>query len=504
MPATFLNELKLAVFALIKSAKESKVQVKDLPIMRSGSSVHDRAFRIAIGDICSNLVVVRQGQLEEPRTCLAAGINYPTLWTRDNALNTVNFSGLFLPDVAENSLRSVLEYDESDGEWQVGGQYWDAMIWAWGAWSYFLSQGNFRFLQGALKIIERSMQRFESREFDDQIGLFRGPAFFQDGISGYPDELSGEFGSDVRDWVGANPASRHPDGFGIPWFALSTNCLYARAYEVTNLMRKALSLESSEVVSRKEQSLKAAIRRNFWNAERESFDYLILDGGRRFSHQEGAGLALAVIFDIASPQQQAAVFRNAWTAPAGIPCVWPRFERFSVFGDNHFGRHCGTVWPHVQALWAKANLMAGRDDVFHRDLQRMAYRALRDGHFTELYHPITGEEYGGLQERSGVKSIDEWDAVPHTTWGATSFIDLVVSGVLGLRFDTEGVSIAPNVPTGMAHIEVDNIPYRQAKLRVSVRGEGRVISRCTVNGESSTARIPAAVHGETDVQIEMG
>ena len=477
------------------------MKIQDVPYLRTPHEDLARAFRVALGDICSNLVPFREGQLAEPATCLAAGLHYATPWTRDNSLSTWNAMGLLLPDVAENSLRAVLVNDQARGGWRIGGQYWDAIIWAQGAWALYLYHGGRDFLMEASGIIERSLDYFEETEFDAARGLFRGGAFYQDGISAYPDELSGTFGCDVRQWVEGNPDKKHPVGFGIPWFSLSTNCLYAGAYDVVNKMRAELGTPASAPASAKAGAMRQAIHREFWNPARGTFDYLVLPDGRRCDHEEAAGFAFAILLGVTTPEEAASIVEHTHLVPAGVPCIWPQFPRYAAYGGGHVGRHCGTVWPQVQALWARAALKAGRTDLFARELFLMASHAGRDGHFTEIYHPDTGEEYGGIQEHWSDSRIKLWDSVPHTCWGATGFISLIHFGLLGMDYAPEGVRFRPFLPEGLGEIELSNISYRNALLHVSIAGEGTVVKSCRIDGRDSEPFVSADAGGDVRIEI---
>jgi len=56
--------------------------------------------------------------------------------TRDASINAWNGASLILPDVARNTLLSVL--DRTDGGVRIGGQYWDCIVWTTGAWHHYL------------------------------------------------------------------------------------------------------------------------------------------------------------------------------------------------------------------------------------------------------------------------------------------------------------------------------------------------------------------------------
>src|SRR4051812_48652782 len=104
--------------------------------LNSGDARLDQAFRIAVGDLLGNIQSYRAGLLDVPAACLIAGLDYVTPWTRDAASNTWFALSRLAPDVARNTLLSVLERTP-DGTVRIGGQYWDAIIWAQGAWEHY-------------------------------------------------------------------------------------------------------------------------------------------------------------------------------------------------------------------------------------------------------------------------------------------------------------------------------------------------------------------------------
>jgi hypothetical protein len=461
-----------------------------------------RAFRIAVGDLHGNLVRFRQGRLAEPAICLAAGADYDTPWTRDMALNTWSGFGLIAPEIARNSLRAVQEEDGAGG-WRIGGQYWDAVIWAEGAWQLYLFTGDRAWLAEAAAVTRAGLIRFEAEEFDEGLGLFRGPAFFQDGIAGYPDEYSTALGSDVRDWVKTNPGRRAAKGFGIPWMALSTNCLYVNAYRRLDDMRAELGLPAEPRWRERGEALAATIRARYWNPATRRFDYLIAPWGR-CDHQETAGHAFLLLFGIADEEQRAAILTNTTTVAAGAPCVWPTFPRYAAYGANAFGRHSGTVWPQVQGLWADAALRAGRPERFFHELRTLSKHAVRDGQFTEIYHPHTGAVYGGVQEHWEDSHLREWHSVARMAWSATALLRMVFYGLFGMRFATDGVRFAPVLDQASGPIALEGLPYRGATLNLRVDGTGSRIVKSTVNGVAGEPVVPTSARGTVAVAITVG
>ena len=84
------------------------------PEMKSSNSKLNRAYRIAMGDLIGNIRPFQDGLLDEPQPVLLAGLDYDTPWTRDASINVWNGVSLFWPDVARNTLLSVLERKQSN------------------------------------------------------------------------------------------------------------------------------------------------------------------------------------------------------------------------------------------------------------------------------------------------------------------------------------------------------------------------------------------------------
>lgn len=55
--------------------------------------------------------------------------------------------------------------------------------------------------------------------------------------------------------------------------ALSTNCVYFKAYEILAEMAHALG-EPAKEFEEKAAAMKKAVNKNFWNEKRGSYDYL--------------------------------------------------------------------------------------------------------------------------------------------------------------------------------------------------------------------------------------
>lgn len=427
-----------------------------LPGFSCGDDTLNRAFRLALGALALNTRRISAGLLEKPLPCLMAGLDYPSPWTRDAAINVYFAAALLDPAVARNTLLSVLERRE--GAVVIGGQYWDRIIWALGAERLWQTTGDRAFARLAFDALRATADICIREEFDPADGLFRGPAVYGDGVSAYPPRYRNpSLSSSILRWSAEHPALRAPMGGGIPMKALSTNCAYAQAFRTLARLADALGEDPAPYAARAEE-LKAAVNRAFWLPEEGRYGYL----AGECDAQETLGLAFAVLFGVADAAKAQSIFDRAYGTAHGVPCVWPPFPPYDAAG---YGRHCGTVWPHIQGFWALAALKAGRGDLFARELSALAAHAVRDGQFAEIYHPEDGRVYGGIQEGGG--EYLTWRSCSWQTWSAAALLAMVFYGVCGL--DEAGRPGQPFLPEGLGFAELEGLTVRGREIRVSCR-----------------------------------
>jgi glycogen debranching enzyme len=504
----------------VEAAGEPAITDTTFPQFISGKASLDRAFRIAIGDLVTNIAPYQAGLLDGKRHVILAGLDYGTPWTRDAALNTWNGVGLLYPDVTRDTLLSVLE--RRDGKVYIGDQYWDCIVWAVGAWTQYLYTGDKAFLLTAHDAVKNSLAYLEETEFDPGLGLFRGAASSSDGVAGYP-ALYAEPGgfSGISEWPQKNPERRHPAGFGLPMHALSTNCLYYRAYVLIQSMAMELGLAVDPHWEAQANVLKQSVNERFWRSDAGLYRYLVDPFGGS-DYVECLGQAYAILFGLSDESQTRRILVNQYIAPAGVPVLWPTFERYRIpdfrnAGQSGFGRHSGCIWPPFEAIWATTAKQHGRSDLFLRILEKTAEYACRDNQFVEMYHPISGLPYGGLQEGrqdaragdiygvvDGAYLIREWTAKARQSWSASGYIRQIIHGLIGMEFGTEGIAFSPVLPEGSTDVHLTHLPYRNMMLHIHVTGRGTRAARFSVNDHPiSQPFLPAGGQGDTDILIEL-
>lgn len=461
------------------------------PYIKTDNEKINTAYHIAVSDLYGNIKPYKGGLLEKETPVIIAGMGYCTPWTRDAAINTVNGGALLFPDAAKSTLLSVLK--EENGKIMIDGEYWDSIIWVWGAWHEYLLTGDRDFLETAYSAAVNTLEFFENTEFDEKRNLFRGPACYGDGVAAYPDIYAKPGESGIKAFADECGELCVKKGVGIPMFTLSTNCLYFKAYETAEKMAAELGTDKS--FAEKAERMKAAINTHFWNEEKGKYRYICDDFGG-CDYDEGMGHSFAILFGVADKNRAELVLKNQHITSFGTPCVYPSFPRYK----QGYGRHSGTVWPHIQAFWADAAAKNGRFDLFEKEFNMLTDCSVRDGYFSEIYHPETGERYGGLQENKK-QGIVLWESEKKQTWSASGYLHMLFSDIAGMNFEKDGIRFKPYVPEGITDIEIGGLRVRGCGINARISGNGVNVKSFTVNGSRADNFI--RYDGDKDIAIEV-
>lgn len=448
----------------------------------------NRAFRFAMSDIWSNIRPY-SGGLSSEDEALCAGFDYLEPWTRDTAINIMNGGGFLYPEVLKNNLYAVLLKDD-DGYFlcdsveviESSGNYWDSIIWVIGAWHYYVYTGNIDILPMVYQVAKRTLSTYEAEEYDKTLELFRGCGVYADGISAYPDHYLEEnpIYADIAHWPNRNPQrASKVNKSGQIMCTLSNNCVFYEAYMKTAKIADKLGYNAeAKMFEEKAQDLKKSINKNFWRDDLGTYIYLI-DEIASCQYQEGLGLAFAILFGVSNAGQNKQILDNLKSTPHGIACVEPTFDRYKLDADS-FGRHSGTVWPFIQMFIAEASVKANNIKVYEYELEKLTESALKYDGFYEIYHPITGRPYGGVQEAGDWRA---WESVPRQTWSATGYFKAICSGIFGMSFLEDKILFAPNSDiTLVDNAKFSDFKYRDMVLniRLSRTGSASVI----INGDN--------------------
>jgi hypothetical protein len=440
----------------------------------------------------------KSGLMDPDVGIVRAGGGYPQPWTRDASVNSWNATSALAPSLARNTLWAVVDKG-TDGRLRVqqDNQQWDQVVWVTAAWNHYLVTGDRTFLGEAYQTAADTLairEHATTAGYNRTFGLFTGASFFNDGIAGYPAPPA-----DATESVSTG---------SMPWpgvatgMFLSTNELYYAAYVNAANMAVKLGRPASEALFYRIKAavLRWSINKHFWNPKTGLYNYMLLADGTTGAYQEGTGLAFAIVLGIADQSQARSILAHATEMTWGMPDTYPNWTRYS---DTQPGRHNAIVWPMVQGLWAKALAQQGAQGAFASETARLAKLAGNNSGFWEIYNGISGVVDGGWQ-RLGDTVKFHWGSQPDQTWSATAFLDMINSGLFGLGFQDNGLSIAPTLPAGWGDVTMRGLHYRNATLTIALHGAGTQIRSFTIDGKRVHGHhIPASLAGNHTIEITL-
>jgi glycogen debranching enzyme len=343
------------------------------------------------------------------------------------------------------------------------------------------------------------MQQLEGQTYDPKYGLFRGPSVFNDGIAAYPEPV----------YDPTNPSGASMDHPGTRYIkCLSTNCVYYGAYIALNKMAELLNIDNTQTkaYAQKAAYLKQNILKYLYDADNNSFYYLIDQNGGVAKYQEGLGISFAVMFGVIDANKANQLISNAVVSKYGLTTIYPTFPRHS---EAKPGRHNNLIWPMVNGFFAQAAIDSKSYPVFTGEFYKLTHLALDEDKgnydFREIYSPYNGQPEGGWQSNGPTQLQYHWASCKLQTWSATAYISMVLHGLVGARFNANSLSFAPYLPAGITYLKFSNFIYRGRDLNITIRGAGSHIKRFTIDGKVTANDIgeglPAGPHA---VAIELG
>lgn len=473
----------------------------DQTVQQRLGAVHASALRSVSGANtigADRAVYDRSGLLSyPPGTVVRAGGGYPApqRWTRDAAVNAWSGVSLLAPDVGRNTLWSVVDRARDGLVVQQDNQWWDQIVWVLAAHHHYLVTGDRDFLARAYDTSARTLAARRAEHFDPSFGLFAGPGFMNDGISGYPSPPASKS-------VHSSFVLDHPHAAKL--MCLSTNCLYYGAHQALAAMSEALGHPVQAASFRSDaEHLRTAIDQHLWRADAGTYGYLVHGDGPLAGHldtsQEGAGLALAILLGVADSRRAGQILDSTHWQPYGIVNVWPHFPRFD---DRHPGRHNVMVWPMVHGLYGQAAADAGRSEPFALAVDTLAGLVTASGGFYELYNSVTGKVDGGWQGGASGHA-DHFVSQPDQTWSATAYLRLIHEGLFGLTFTDDSLRLAPCLPSTWGPVSLRGLRYRGMTLDVRLSGGGGRVESCTVDGLAGDPVVAADGQGHHTIEVAL-
>jgi hypothetical protein len=408
-----------------------------------------------------------------------AGKGWPQVWTRDSSFATDLALSLLETSLCSSTLRGLKQDVPGIGEcWEqdfcghFGGwpNLTDSIVGAVGAWSLYLVNGDRDSLPIFYKRTVNTLKRAERDAYLADTGLFGGCSSFMESNSAYPAKYA------MNGPLVARTA------------ALSNNALYYQGYVIAGLMADRLG-EDGGPFRAKAQALKAAINNYFWQEDKCYYGYFLDERGKLHPAMEGLGEALCILYGIASPVRSRRVLTATPTTSQGFPCLWPQFAEYVDYtARRSYIYHNGMIWPFVQGYWARAAAELGDLSTFEGELTKLLKLSQKADTFHEFYFPEDGKPDGSSDQ----------------LWSASGYLSMIQHGLIGIRFETGGLSFAPLVPAQFNSLAFRKVHYRDAVFDIAITGHGQKIASFKLDGETKRAPfVDATLTGAHQIEITL-
>ncbi len=410
-------------------------------------------------------------QSVRPDNTFMAGEKWDGVWTRDVSYSILLSLAILEPELAINSLKAkvdnkrIIQDTGTGGSWPVST---DRLTWALAANEIYLVTGDKAWLKYAYEIIKNSVETDKSIVRNPETGLMYGETSFIDWREqSYPK------------WMDSKDIFRSQ--------AIGTNAVHYKTLDILVSMAKDLDEDYSEYEGRKKE-LKGNINKYLWLADKEYYGEFIY--GRTYqsisSRSETLGEALAILFGIADKEKSKKIVENTPIAEYGVPCFYPQIPDIGPYHNNG-------IWPFVVAYWGWASAVTGNEIVLENSISTI-YRAA-SLFLTNKENMVcqTGSFYG-----TAINSNRQ-------LWSVAGNLAIIYRMIFGLSIENNGMRIAPFIPESFkGDYNLNDFPYRSAKLDISISGHGNIITSFKLDGkESENNFIPDNLSGKHKIEIRL-
>ncbi len=399
----------------------------------------------------------------EPDTTLRTGKEWAGVWTRDVSYSIILSMAALQPEASMISLMKkvnpsgqIIQDTGSGGAWPIST---DRMVWVLAAYELYKVTGSREWLEKVYPIALRSMEK-DSATIYSHRGLVKGETSFIDWREqSYPR------------WMQTADISQSE--------AMGTNVMYAAALKAVSDMAAELGHHKvAQEYADKALWLSEAIDRTFYMEETGYYGMYTYGRGEKKivnPRAETLGLALAILYDVASPDHQTDFSQNNPTTPFGPAIFYPQIADIPNYHNN-------ALWPFVGSYWTLAQAKVGNEQGVVEGIGAIFRPAALFATNKENFNLDNGDYFTELNSSNML-------------WSLSGNLALTQQILFGIHFEKEGLRIAPFVPEAFAgERELTNFPYRGARLDIEVKGYGAKVKTLTFNGKSlnPSSVIPAA------------
>lgn len=419
-----------------------KNDISAYPRLKTDNKLHTAIYNMALDEMINAV---------EPDTTLRTGKEWAGVWTRDVSYSIILSMAQLQPEASKISLRKkvnpsgqIIQDTGSGGAWPIST---DRMVWVLAAWEIYKATGDKAWLQEVYPVAEKSIAKDAATVMGEN-GLVKGETSFIDWREqSYPR------------WMQTMDISQSQ--------AMGTNVMYAAALKAFSEMSAVLGKKKvAEEYATLSARMAEAIEREF---TLEDGTWAMYNYGRDSKalnpRTETLGYALAILYDIASPERAKALSQKNPQTPFGASIFYPQIADMPNYHNN-------ALWPFVASYWTLAQAKAGNE------------QGVMEG-IGSIYRPAalfcTNKENFNLDNGDIYTELNSSNML----WCLSGNLSLTNRLLFGLHYEKDGLRIAPFVPQAMAGTRtLENVDYRGAKIDITVEGYGAHVKSLTLNGKA--------------------
>lgn len=433
-------------FMPVEQTWKRKNDISTYPRLQTDNLLHTAIYNLALDEMVNAV---------EPDTTLRTGKEWAGVWTRDVSYSIILSMAALQPEASMISLMKkvnpegqIIQDTGSGGAWPVST---DRMVWTLAAWEIYKVTGDKSWLEKVFPIVERSIAKDDATIYSEK-GLVKGETSFIDWREqSYPK------------WMQTVDISQSE--------AMGTNVMYAAALEAASEMASVLGKKalSSEYL-KKSDALAAAIEKTFALPDKGYWGMYTYGAFNKLVNPraESLGLALSILYDIASPERQRMISESTPQTPFGTPVFYPQISDMPSYHNN-------ALWPWVASYWGLAQAKAGNEQGVMEAIGSVFRPAALFTTNKENLNLDNGDYYTELNSSNML-------------WCLAGNLALTDKILFGLYYEKDGLRVAPFVPKAFEGTRtLANYPYRDGRLDITVEGYGDSVSELWLDGKKIDA-----------------
>ena len=409
----------------------------------------------------------------EADSTFRTGVFWGGVWTRDVSYSILHSLAQLQPEVTRTSLLAkvndnnrIIQDTGTGGAWPCST---DRTTWVLAAWELYKVTGSKEWLDRIYPIIKNTLEDDHAVAYDSKTKLMRGETSWLDWRE-----------QEYPTWM--QPADIFQS------MAMGTTAVHYRSLRI---LAQICQLEGQPKLAARYNSwaddLREGMNRNLWMEDKGW--YAIYMYGRnhmvRHPQMEILGEAFAILWDIASPEQQKRISQNMMSTVWGTQDMYPNLK-------DQYPYHNDAMWPFTQGYWLKAQAKAGNEQgVLHgiSSIYRLAAMSLSNMENMVIWNG----DYNGLPINS-----------PRQLWSVAANIAIVPNIFFGIEYRSDGIHFKPFIPKAMkGERRLQNFRYRDAVLDMSISGFGNEIASFKVDGVECKPVFDLKLTGNHRIEITL-